>query len=96
MILYLWPQRAGVQEEKQGWSWRLGHLGQSQLSRQERGLYSTGTSLELYGSSGSKPLWRDPAHPAGTSTWQTWSILDNGQTTTHPWGTRGLRRCPSG
>lgn len=64
MALHLWPQKSGAQEEKQAWSWRLGHLEQGPLSRYNK----DSTQLtQAWSCRGAPPLWKGTAHTVGTS-----------------------------
>lgn len=86
MVLHLWPQKAETQEEKQGWSRRLGHLGQGQLSRHRRGLHSTGVSLERQGSPESMPLWKGQPTQLGQGPGRAGISWVMGRPwITHPW-----------
>lgn len=83
---------------EQGWRWRLGHLGQSQLSRHGQAYYSTGTSLEPRGSPAShhsgmaQPTKLGRASNRAGVSW----VMGRLWTPPRPRGTLGLGHIPMG
>lgn len=79
MVMLSWPQRVGAQEEKQGWSSKLGHL-RVVLGEASSELVGAGSCRRALG-----PHHSGRAQPYswGRTQW-SWCVLENGQTLNNP------------